>query len=292
MAIWAASTTSRPASSWRRSCALRRSSGVTPTSPTSTSSWEIIVGPESGAGAPARPPNDSGWPTATRWFRVHEIDDQFRRGQWDDALQDAEAFIAEAEASAHYLVTGCLRVRASVKLGRGNHIGALADAAAALEFARGAKNPANLLVVLPFLARSLYETGRTDRADAAITETLHAAAGNENILEPIDTAIAMVGVGRHTDYLDVAARATLPSRRWEIGRTIVLDDLAKAADMSARDDQRTTEAYLRLIAAERLAAKGRRRDAQHQVHRALAFHRMVGAVAYVNRGEELLAAMS
>ena len=227
-----------------------------------------------------------------RWFRVHEIDDQFHRGHWDDALQDAEAFIAEAEASAHYLVTGCLRVRASVKLGRGNHIGALADAAAALEFARGAKNPANLLVVLPFLARSLYETGRTDRAHAAITETLHAAAGNENILEPIDTAIAMVGVGRHADYLDVAARATLPSRRWEIGRTIVLDDLAKAADMSARDDQRTTEAYLRLIAAERLAAKGRHRDAQHQIHRALAFHRMVGAVAYVNRGEELLAALS
>ena len=227
-----------------------------------------------------------------RWIRVHDIEDQFHRGQWDEALEGAEAFIAEAEASAHYLVTVCLRVRASVRLGRGNQIGALADAAAALEFARGAKHPFNLLVALPFLARSLFETGRTDRADAAITETLHAATGNENILEPIDTAIAMLGLGRHTEYLDVAARATLPSRRWEIGRTIVLDDLAKAADMSARHEQRTTEAYLRLIAAERLAAKGRRRDAQHQLHRALAFHRTVGAVSYVSRGEQLLAAVA
>ena len=150
-------------------------------------------------------------------------------------------------------------------MGRGNQIGALADAAAALEFARGAKHPVNLLVALPFHARCLFEAGRTGRADAAVTETLHAATGNENILEPIDTAIAMLGLGRHIEYLNVAARVTLPSKRWEIGRTIVLDNLAKAADMSARHEQRTTEAYLRLIAAERLTARGRRRDAQHQL---------------------------
>ena len=87
----------------------------------------------------------------------------------------------------------------------------------------------------------------------------------------------MLGLGRHAEYLDVAGRATLPSRRWEIGRTIALDDLVKAADMCARHGQRTTEAYLRLLAAERLAVKGGHRDAHHQVHRALAFHRTVGA---------------
>jgi hypothetical protein len=176
-----------------------------------------------------------------------------------------------------------------VRLARGNQIGALADAAAALEFARGAKHPFNLLVALPFLARTLFETGRTGRAEATITETLHAATGNENILEPIDTAITMLGLGRPAEYLEVAARASLPSKRWEIGRAIALDDLAKAADMSASQEQRTTEACLRLIAADRLAATGRRREAQHQLHRALAFHRTVGAICYVNRGEQLLA---
>jgi DNA-binding CsgD family transcriptional regulator/tetratricopeptide (TPR) repeat protein len=227
-----------------------------------------------------------------RWIRVHDIEDRFHIGLWDEALECAEDFIIEAEPSAHYLVTVCLRVRASARLGRGNQIGALADAAAALEFARGARHPFNLLVALPFLARSLVETGRRARADAAVTETLHAATGNENIVEPIDTAIAMLELGRLAEYLDLAARATLPSKRLDIGRAIARNDLAKAADMSAGQEHRTTEAYLRLMAAERLTAKGCPGEAQRQLHRALAFHRAVGAITYVSRGERLLATVA
>ncbi len=168
------------------------------------------------------------------WARAHDVEDRFLMGRWDEALDGADAFIAEAEASAHYLVTVCLRVRASVRMGRGNHIGALADAAPALEFARGAKHPANLLVALPFLARCMFETGRSGAADAAVTESLHAAAGNENILEPTETAIAMWGLGREGEYLDVAARITIPSKRWDVGRAIAEGDLPRAADMRRR----------------------------------------------------------
>lgn len=87
-----------------------------------------------------------------RWARAHETEDVFLVGRWDDALAGAEAFIAETESSAHYLVTVCLRVRAQVRMGRGNRIGPLSDGAAAAAFARGARHPANLLVALPFYA--------------------------------------------------------------------------------------------------------------------------------------------
>jgi DNA-binding CsgD family transcriptional regulator len=222
-----------------------------------------------------------------RWAQAHDIGDHFALGRWDEALEGAEAFIATTEASAHYLVTAALWVRASVRLGRANQIGALADAAAALEFARGARHPANLLVALPFEARCLFEAGRTDDAHVAVTETLAAAAGNENILEPIELAIAMWGLGRQREYLDAAARTTIPSQRWDAGRAIAHDDLPGAAELLSRMEHRSTEAYVRLLAAERLAAGGRRREAASQVQAALAFHRSVRATAYITRGEQL-----
>ena len=227
-----------------------------------------------------------------RWARAHDIEDRYFLGQWDEALDEAEAFIASSEASAHYLVTVCLRVRASVRMGRGNPIGALADAAAALEFARGARHPANLLVALPFLARCLYEAGRSVDAHAAITETINAAAGNQNTLEPIETAIAMTGLGRQDEYLDLAARTTIPSKRWDVGRAIALGDLPRAANLLGRMEYRTTEAYVRLVAAEYLAAEGHQQDAEIPVRRALAFHHSVGATTYVSRGEQLIAAIT
>jgi hypothetical protein len=227
-----------------------------------------------------------------RWARAHDLEDRFVLGHWDEALDGAEAFLASAEASAHYLVTAYLKVRASVRMGRGNQIGALADAAAATEFARGARHPANLLVVLPFYARCLFEAGRSAEADLAVTEAIATAAGNENILEPIETAIAMQGLGRQAEYLDVAARTTIPSKRWDVGRAIAHGDVARAADLLVLMEFRSAESYIRLLAAEQLAAEDRRQDAQAQAHRALAFHRSVAATTYVSRGEQLIAALT
>ena len=225
------------------------------------------------------------------WARAHTTEDRFLSGHWDEALTDAEAFIADYEASAHHLVAVGLRVRASIRMGRGNPIGALADAAAALEFARGAQHPASLLVASPFVARCLYELGRTDHADAAVTESLIAATGHENILEPIQTAVVMAGLGRSDEFIDVATRVTIPSKRWDVGRFIAEGDLPQAADLLARSDQRSTEAFVRLLAAERLAADGSSREAEVQMRRALAFHRSVGASAYVARAERLVATL-
>ncbi len=226
-----------------------------------------------------------------RWADAHDTEYDFHVGRWDDALAGAEAFIAGAESSAHYLVTVCLRVRARVRLGRGNQIGALADAAAAVEFARGAGHPSNLLVALPFHARCLHECGRAADADASITEALKSAAGNEHLLEPIETAIVLVGLGRESEWSDVAARITFPSLRADVSVLIAGDRLERAADGLDELGYRSAGAYLRLTAARRLSAQGRRGAALGQLRRALAFHRGAGATAYVQQGERLLAAV-
>jgi hypothetical protein len=51
-------------------------------------------------------------------------------------------------------------------------------------------------------------------------------------------------------------------------------------------------AYVRLQAAERFASEGRKREAQRQIERGLAFYRAVGATRYLRQGEALLAAAS
>jgi hypothetical protein len=176
-------------------------------------------------------------------------------------------------------------------MGRGNQIGALADAAAAAEFARGASHPSNLLVALPFYARCLLEAGRLADANAAITETVTATAGLENMVDPIQTAVVMWKLGRATEFLDIASRATIESKRWEIGRTIAAGDLERAADLLAQAEHRSFEASVRLLAAEHLHTQGRHEDAQTQVRLAVAFHRSVGATAYLRRAEQLTDAL-
>ncbi len=228
----------------------------------------------------------------TRWTRAHETEHLFALGRWDHALAAAESFVAEFEESAYYLVTVCLRVRARVRMARGNPIGALADAAAAAEFARGARHPSNLLAALPFLTRCLWETGRAAEADTALDDALAAAPGHEVYLEPIDTAIVMSATGRQEQLVEVLKHNRLPSARREAGLLIADGHLAQAADHLAQMEYRSAEAYVRLLAAERFVEEGRPREAQDQVRRALAFHRAVRATAYVARAERLVAALS
>jgi hypothetical protein len=59
--------------------------------------------------------------------------------------------------------------------------------------------------------------------------------------------------------------------------------------MLAATGARTTEARTRLIAAEELAAQGRRAESERHLAEALAFYRSVGATRWIRRGEVLLA---
>jgi hypothetical protein len=63
-----------------------------------------------------------------------------------------------------------------------------------------------------------------------------------------------------------------------------------AAEICAEIGAVSEEAYARLQAARLLVERGRRAEADEQLHRALAFYRSVGATRYVREGESLLAA--
>ena len=66
----------------------------------------------------------------------------------------------------------------------------------------------------------------------------------------------------------------------------------RAAEIYAELGSPSSEADVRLWAADRLAAEGRVTEADAQARLALAFFRSVGATAYAHRAEALLAAAS
>jgi DNA-binding CsgD family transcriptional regulator len=217
-----------------------------------------------------------------RWADAHDADAALALGRWDDALRRAEAFIAAVETAAHYLVTVALRVRATVRLGRGNRIGALADAAAAVQFARGAGHPSNLLVALPFYARCLVDDDRHELAADVIAETLTAAAGNAVNVDLLSVALVLERLGRPEELRDLVSGIRLATPRVDAALAVASGDLAGAADV-VEDllSDRTAAAYLRLLAAER---SGDPRSTEL----ACGFYRNVGATAYVRRCEEAL----
>ena len=234
-----------------------------------------------------------GLASVLKWAEMHDVEDWFSLGEWDRALAAADRFILEAETTPHYLVTVCLRARAGVRLGRGHQSDAVEDAATALTHARGAQHPSNLLAALPFYARCLFESGQLDAADAAINETIAVAATTAlNNLEPVDTAIVLCGLGRHDAFIELAERFTVPSRRVAVGRSIARGELVVAADLLGAVGNRAAEAYLRLMAAEELAAAGQPDRADRQAREAMKFHRSVRATAYLQRAEAAISGRS
>jgi hypothetical protein len=68
--------------------------------------------------------------------------------------------------------------------------------------------------------------------------------------------------------------------------------LPDAADIADDGGFPGFAAYIRIRAAKTLLEQGRRSEAQEQVHRALTFHRPVGATRYIRDAEALLVVAS
>jgi hypothetical protein len=86
----------------------------------------------------------------------------------------------------------------------------------------------------------------------------------------------------------VAERRSTP---WtEEVRAYASGDYAGAAEILRQTGSKPEEAEARLRAAEQLVAEGRRAEADEQLQKALGFYRSVGATAYVQDCESLLAA--
>jgi len=220
---------------------------------------------------------------AIRFNRGNLIMYRLYSGEWADAERAANEFLAESEASPHYMDFTALIVRAFIALSRDRLDDADDDVEEALVRARAIEDPQALQPALSFAAFFHAEVGEVRDAQAALdelslpdfaeAEVYFAAAtlGDTSLREHLP------GPERETPW-DRAARAVL-DLRW-----------GDAADLYERIGDRPTEALARLRAAQAFLDAGSRADANEELRKALAFWRSVGATRYIREGEALMAA--
>jgi class 3 adenylate cyclase/tetratricopeptide (TPR) repeat protein len=227
-----------------------------------------------------------GLETFDRWQRGSEPELLYRIGRWDEAAARADEFIGEVEAgSSHYQVSSCRIARGKIRLGRADVEGALEDARRGADFARAAGDHQVLQPSLSYLASVQAALGETAEASAVADEVLELAPLVSMYVS--DLAWAMRALGRGGEFLE-RALPDLPTGReaplWRVaGRAVAADDLERAAEVYAQIGAVSDEAFARLVAAEERGTTG------PELERALAFYREVGATAYLERGEALLA---
>jgi len=227
-----------------------------------------------------------------RWFHGELADCAFILGNWEEALRLAEEEIADPEP--HQVQAWCRSVRASVRLARGDRVGAVEDAEVQAKMARSIRDPQVLLPALSVLAYVLARTGDAEGATAALAELAHtsraleASAGTWSLV----LAFALLELGREAELLEKVEELGPPTPWREAALAVARSDLVGAADLLRTTGAATLEAHARLRAARRLTEEDRRAEGSEQLARALSFYRMVGATAVVREGEALLAAAS
>jgi class 3 adenylate cyclase/tetratricopeptide (TPR) repeat protein len=235
-----------------------------------------------------------GMEEAVRWQTAELTWRPYIEGRWDDALRRVDELIADFEADSFWMEPMLRWLRGRMRLARGDQEGALADAERAIELARIAKDPQVLWPALAFGACAVFPVDAR-RADSLVTEIFsewHAkeltASGSESEWLA-DLAVVLPSLGRQAEFL-AAVRQTTPSPWRAAAAAYVSGDFLGAAEQYEAIGVLPYEAYARLRGAETLVRAGRRVEADPELQRALTFWRSVGATAYVQEGEALLAA--
>ena len=230
-----------------------------------------------------------------RWWQAERLYEDYWRGHWDTALNEANQFIAGSEAgSTDFAQTVSRLVRGWIRLARGDLGGALQDADAGLQHARMAKEPQVLYPMLAFRARALLGAGREHEAGADASELLRILAQRGIPVVASywsgDLAVTLQALGRGAELLELLTHAKTPTRWFEAAAAVAAGEFQRAADLYDDIEALPEGAFARLQAAKRLVAAGRRAEANAQLSRALAFYRQVGATGYLRESEALLAA--
>jgi thioredoxin-like negative regulator of GroEL len=92
------------------------------------------------------------------------------------------------------------------------------------------------------------------------------------------------------ELLALLTDAKTPTRWFDAASAVAVGDIQRAAGLYNQIESQPDAAFARLQAAKHLVAAGRRAEANVQLSRALAFFHQVGATAYLQEGETLLAA--
>jgi hypothetical protein len=217
-----------------------------------------------------------------RFARMSMIGIQRFVGEWDNALQAADDFIAESERGS--AKTGEFQVRlqrAYIRQARDDCTGAQDDIEKALALA----DERRLRFRTPFAVFLLFELGRVEQAKALAAQIVHAY--------PWLTMSEFAVVAAEVGSLSKLRRAldTLPRQRPPdiAARAIIDGRLVEAADLLTEMGRFVPAARVRLRAAETLLAGGRPVEARVQLEKALAFYKSVGATRYIHQAETLVA---
>ncbi len=225
-----------------------------------------------------------------RWIQGEEILLLEMSGSWKECVSAAREYIGAIGDERHYLVGSVLMVLSSALLDRGDPQAAVVASQRGLELAREGGDPQQLDPALQFHGRSLLLAGRRRESEELVDELL-AAHPQLNEWWFHHLPWVLLDLGREAEYLERAK--TAPATLWlEAGVAVAEQDFASAAALYERIGARGAEAIARLHAAEQLAAKGRRGQADEELAKAQAFFEAEGAKPYLLRCEALLAAAS
>jgi tetratricopeptide (TPR) repeat protein len=224
-----------------------------------------------------------------------EIANRYQRGEWDEALARADAFLAEVEAgSPHYQAPAAYCFRAMMRLARDDEAGARSDAARSRELVAQAGDPQAIFGSL-VMDGLVYEGAGDKRAAAEVLDDVLDGLGKAGTMGwavVVSTGLAWLArvAGRADDLAPMLRREAVRSRWLEAADAVLEGKIREAADVLGEIGARPLEAYFRLRLAESLVDEGRRAEADEQLHAALAFYRGVGATRFLREGEALLAA--
>jgi tetratricopeptide (TPR) repeat protein len=214
----------------------------------------------------------------------------FGRGRRDDALELAEAFIAESEAgSPHYQDSGVRMLRGRIYLARGDASGARSDFRRAEALAREVGDPQVLVDVLASVAQNYRQLGLGDEARRLAVEALGEARDHPDQGTQLAEIAFFAGELGIAEEVRAVLESAPPSRWRDIALAGVDGDIDREVDFLEEMGLATAVAQARLRLGERLIEAGRRAEGAAELQKALEFYRSVGASFFIERAEALLA---
>jgi tetratricopeptide (TPR) repeat protein len=227
------------------------------------------------------------------FLRGNVLGIRFDAGEWEEALQEANALIgAPGFNRQEYLAR---TVRATILESRGELAAAGVDFELALESARESADAAAVLPAIVGLAGFLRRKGGSDDVRAALDEVVAGLGATESVGDVqefhVELVVELLEADRPQEADSIVER--MPGGPWKDAcRALVDGQDGQAADTLASIGTQRLAADLRLRAARGLAASGRLSEAETQLELARAFYSKVGATAFLAEADAIVAAAS
>jgi predicted ATPase/class 3 adenylate cyclase len=229
----------------------------------------------------------------SRFNRMTVARYEYLAGEWDTALEAADAFIAECEAGRIHLKETDARIgRALIRGARGDVDGALEDIARAVAHGRETESAEEHCGTLSECIELCVQLRRAEKAKELVEDLTAIELGTDHGLLWPEFALVAEDFG----LLDLVRRklgeVDVDWVQLAVTRPIADGRLVQAADVARGQGLLPLAADIRLRAARALAETGEPRVAEEQVEQALSFYRSVGATRFIREAEQLRAAIS